>query len=431
MYSLFSAGSNARGQLGNGSTDDSHSFQLCSFFGCPPGTLPTGSVRVISVSGGANHTALLLEIKDTFSSKLRTELWGSGSSSRGQLGPDIYAFPNASSPVFRLIYLPLEQHNLAGYSYKIARAAWETTYAVLSSPGKEDVLISMGADDFGDLGVGDHSNMNTFHTVNFDHVKVDGLTLKSDTIEILDLSTGQHHVVAHLRATFSDDSARSFVVGWGISRHGQLGDAALDSEHNVMQRFIPTPRLVLGAEEITELSLGAQHTIFLHASRRVSGIGSNRKGQLSKLESLSQVRHVACAWNGTYIVVDDEVGAWRILSLGSNTHGQLGRISSDGIDSLDEAVVDFPDTVKAWNLERIVCGSEHVLCVTSAKTGTLEQHKTEVWGWGWNEHGNLGLSTTDDAHAPVKLWPAKYGDPYNIIDIWAGCGTSWLYALSS
>lgn len=434
MYTLFSAGSNARGQLGNGSTDDSHSFQFCSFFGCPPGILPAGSVRVISVSGGANHTVLLLEIKDTFSSKLRTELWGCGSSSRGQLGTDIYALPNASSPVFRLIHLPLEQHNLAGYSYKMARTAWETTYAVLTSPGKGDVLISMGADDFGDLGVGDHSKdsgVNAFHIVYFDHIRVDGLRLKSDTIEILDLSTGQHHVVAHLRATVSDDSGRSFVVGWGISRHGQLGDAALDSEHNVMQRFIPKPRLISGVGEITELSLGAQHTIFLHASKRVSGIGSNRKGQLLKLESLSHVRHVACTWNGTYIVVDDEVGAWRIISLGSNTHGQLGRISSDSVEALDEVVVDFPDIVEAWNLERIVCGSEHVLCLTSAKTGTLGQRKTEVWGWGWNEHGNLGLSTTDDAHAPVKLWPAKYGDPHNIIDIWAGCGTSWLYALAS
>ncbi|KAF8346926.1 regulator of chromosome condensation 1/beta-lactamase-inhibitor protein II [Amanita rubescens] len=418
-------GSNARGQLGNGSTDDfTLSFNSAHSLAALQAFCLQDLIRVISVSGGANHTVLLLEIKDTFSSELRTELWGCGSSSRGQLGTDIYALPNASSPVFRLIHLPLEQHNLMGYSYKIARAAWETTYAVLRSPGKEDVLISMGADDFGDLGVGDHSkdsSVNAFHIVNFDHIKVDGLRLKSDTIEILDLSTGQHHVVAHLRATFSDDSARSFVVGWGISRHGQLGDVALDSEHNVMQRFIPTPRLVLRPGEITELSLGAQHTIFLHASRRVSGIGSNRKGQF-------HVRHVACTWNGTYNVVDDEVGAWRIISLGSNTHGQLGRISTDGVE---EAVVDFPNTVKAWNLERIVSGSEHVLCLTSAKTGTLEQRITEVWGWGWNEHGNLGLNTTDDAHAPVKLWPAKQGDPYNIIDIWAGCGTSWLYALSS
>ena len=432
MHTLLSAGSNARGQLGNGSADDSHSFQQCFFLGCRPGILPTGTVHLISVSGGANHTVLLLEINDASSGEPRTEMWGCGSGSRGQLGPAFLTLPNASSLVFRPINLPLYEHNFAGYSYKIASAAWETTYAVLTSPRKGDVLISMGADDFGDLGVGDHSEEsreNPFHIVNFDHVTVDGLNLKSDTINILNLSTGQHHVVAHLRARVSDDSTRSFVVGWGTSRHGQLGDAALDTNRNVMQRFTPTPRLIYGFEEVMELSLGAQHTVFLNAYRGVSGLGSNRKGQLSKLESLNHVRHVACTWNGTYVVVDDEFETWRVISLGSNTHGQLGRIISDDVGSLGKAIVEFPDVIETWNLEKIVCGSEHVLCLTSIEA--VKQCKTEVWGWGWNEHGNLGLGTTDDAQVPVKVWPSKHGDPYNIINMWAGCGTSWLYATDS
>ena len=434
MHTLLSAGSNARGQLGNGSTDDSHSFQHCLFLGCRPGILPTGTVHLISVSGGANHTVLLLEINDASSGKPRTELWGCGSGLRGQLGPAFLTLPNASSPIFRPINLPLYKHNLTGYSYKIASAAWETTYAVLTSPRKGDVLISMGADDFGDLGIGDRSEesrQNSFHIVNFDHVTVDGLSLKSDTINILNLSTGQHHVVAHLRARVSDDSTRSFVVGWGISRHGQLGDVALDTKRNVIQRFSPTPRLVYGPGEITELSLGAQHTVILNASRGVSGLGSNRKGQLLKLKSLNRVRHVACTWNGTYAVVDDEFERWRVISLGNNTHGQLGRITSNGVESLGEPVVEFPDAIEAWNLEKIVCGSEHVLCLTSAGAEAAEQWKTEVWGWGWNEHGNLGLGTTDDAHVPVKVWPSKHCDPYNIINLWTGCGTSWLYATDS
>lgn len=433
MHTLLSAGSNARGQLGNGSTDDSHSFQRCSFLGCCPGLLPTGTLRLISVAGGANHTVSLLEINDASSGKPRTELWGCGSGLRGQLGPAFLALPDASSPVFRPINLPLE-HNLAGYSYKIASAAWETTYMVLTSPRKGDVLISMGADDFGDLGVGGHSKEsreNSFHIVNFHHVKVDGLSVKPDTINVLNLSTGQHHIVAHLRACLSDDSTRSFVVGWGISRHGQLGDVASDTKRIVMQRFTPTPRLVYGPEEITELSLGAQHTVFLHAPGGVLGLGSNRKGQLLNLESLNHVRHVACTWNGTYVVVDDGFETWRIISLGSNTHGQLGRIVSNDVETLDKATVEFPDVIETWILEKIVCGSEHVLCFACTGEETVEQHRTEVWGWGWNEHGNLGLGTTDDAHVPVKVWPAKHGDAYNIVNIWAGCGTSWLYATDS
>ena len=92
-------------------------------------------------------------------------------------------------------------------------------------------------------------------------------------------------------------------------------------------------------------------------------------------------------------------GTRRIISLGSNTHGQLGRIPSNDVEPLDNTVVEYPDAIKAWNLEKIVCGSEHV---------------------------NLGLGTADDAHVPVKVSPSKHGDPYNIINMWAGCISLWI-----
>ena len=55
---------------------------------------------------------------------------------------------------FRKIELCLEETGLAGYSFRLISASWETSYGVLSCSDKGDVVISMGSDEFGDLGVG-------------------------------------------------------------------------------------------------------------------------------------------------------------------------------------------------------------------------------------------------------------------------------------
>ncbi|KAJ7360882.1 hypothetical protein DFH08DRAFT_360705 [Mycena albidolilacea] len=33
--------------------------------------------------------------------------------------------------------------------------------------------------------------------------------------------------------------------------------------------------------------------------------------------------------------------------------------------------------------------------------------QTEVWDWGWNEHGDLGVGTTENVSIPVKIWPRE------------------------
>ena len=50
--------------------------------------------------------------------------------------------------------LPLEELSLQGYSVSHVAACWETSYVVLEHDTLGDVLLSMGTDDFGDLGIG-------------------------------------------------------------------------------------------------------------------------------------------------------------------------------------------------------------------------------------------------------------------------------------
>jgi protein ATS1 len=435
---LLSSGSNAHGQLANETLEDIHTFSRCSFSGFAPGSLPAGTRQILHTTSGANHTLALLECSDD-SGELRTELWGCGDGTAGQLGPSYLKDLQSGAPtsIFRRIDLSLE--GFQGYTCRLVSASWETTYVVLTCTGKGDVLISMGANYFGDLGIGrlerGKQPVRPFHVVNFGHLVVNGLPLETGNIIVNSLAAGQHHVVVHLKTTLSDGSARYLTVGWGTSRHGQLGIVTTDTGQAVP--FLSLPKIIAVDDDenrVVSSALGNQHTILLYTSGRVSGFGSQRKGQLRGIKDFENVRSVDCTWNGTYVVMNDNATPW-ILATGNHSKGQLGRaISSMSDDSraLFPAPVEFPFTPASHRLLKIACGSEHVLSlflVEPSSSRHAGDSKTEVWGWGWNEHGNLGIGTTDDVVLPTKLWPSSEesrNHGQRVVDIWAGCGTSWI-----
>ncbi|KAG5643553.1 hypothetical protein DXG03_000694 [Asterophora parasitica] len=435
MFTLLSSGSNAHGQLSNGSLEDSHEFFPCSFHGCSPNTVPSNTVRILIIASGANHTLLLLETNGG-DGKCERELWGSGDGSAGQLGSayrDLIA-AGASSTVFRPIDLPFKQEGLSGYAIKFVAASWETTYIALSCEGKGDVLISMGADDFGDLGIGGKGKgketARSFYIVGFAHLTLDGMSLRNATLAFQAVEAGQHHVVVQVNATWKDRTEKCCLIGWGASRHGQLGSHLGKAGKPVP--FLLTPTLVPTGESsdpVLSIALGSQHTVLRHASGRVSGFGSNRKGQLQGLENAQHVSQLGCAWNSTYVALDVDQKVPNLHATGSGAHGQLGRRCasiSDGHPSL--APVNLPLSSDSFNLYALACGTEHVLAIISQ--GTAPGSPTEAWGWGWNEHGNLGTGTTEDVFTPVRIWPSSTGnmkESRQVIGIWAGSGTSWIY----
>jgi len=261
--------------------------------------------------------------------------------------------------------------------------------------------------------------------------------LDDSNIAVESLSTGPHHVIIHIRYPFiSHDDAPSeyLTIGWGASRHGQLG---LESKTSIFS----VPRLIYAEnttydDRIVSSSLGSQHSIFLHASCRISCLGSNKKGQLLDLNTLGNVRSVYCTWNGTYAVVQNgDNDHTHICATGSHIKGQLGRVISTPESEqapLALASVYFPFSSSSHRLKSVASGSEHLLSlfvVTSDDPGIATENEMEVWGWGWNEHGNLGIGTTDDIRLPSRIWPGTTGEgdrAGRAVGIWAGCGTSWI-----
>jgi protein ATS1 len=395
---LFGAGSNARGQLGNGSEDDAHSFIGATFDGLSTDVLQR-HYEIVHISCGANHTLALARNLQCG----RNELWGSGDGSLGQLGPSLK--DAGSTSVFKKIDVTSFDERLSAYTIRLLSASWQTSYLVLSSDEASDLVLTMGSNEFGDLGIG-NSPVGAFHFVDFTHLGIGS----NFTVECM--ATGRNHVVLQICAIESDTTKRYHVVGWGFSRHGQLGPmVSLDSRCQMYPQLL---RPVTTTKEILQIALGGSHSVFLLRSGGVSAYGSDKKNQLGALGELGDVSSIDCTWNGTYVAWGER-GNTLITSMGSNNKGQLGNASAQNTHS---AVVQFPFSVEIRVLQNLACGSEHILALFSCETGPPGK---EVWGWGWNEHGNLGLGSTNDQTIPCKI-PLEKPER-----IWAGPGTSWIY----
>lgn len=424
---LFAAGSNAHGQLANGTLDDSHKLSPCIFEGYPAGSLPHRTQKIVKLVGGANHTLALLHLEPN-----GLQIWGCGDGRRGQLGPvrsDPSQATSQDHSMFKRIPLAVGPE-WDGYKIADVAACWETSFVVLRAPEKNDILLSMGSNDFGVRGWGRSDTTTTTHHPS--EVRMDHLFTAPALLSIESIACGPRHVMANL-TVISDKSSHSLVVGWGAARHGQIG-VLTDRSSGRPSPSVSIPRTIALRsmdDPIAFLAAGAQHSVLMHASGRLTLLGADGKAQLRGLDALTDVRAAGCTWNGSYIIRGSDAEN-AMFATGSDSKGQLGV----GQAAPDLGCGDGPRPVRVHlpnglHPLRFACGSEHILCLCAPGEPDAE---AEVWGWGWNEHGNLGLGTTRDAHLPVQVWPpvtSQEAQPgpakgWRPVGIWAGCGTSWI-----
>jgi protein ATS1 len=153
---------------------------------------------------------------------------------------------------------------------------------------------------------------------------------------------------------------------------------------------------------------GNQHSLFLHASGRVSAFGSD-----SKVHAAEDVQAIGYSWNRSYLR-STRTGQF---SAGANAHGH-GQLCRKGAVL---GPVDVPDTLRVGDF---ACGSEHVLCVLDS------EGLAEVWGWRRNENGNLAIGSLNDVKALARIWPpfpAKAEEKTaEAVGVLARCETSWI-----
>ena len=345
-------GSNAQGQLGNGSTTDSST---------PVPVTGLGS-GVAAITVGAGHACAVTTLG-------AVNCWGLNAS--GQLGNN--SLTNSSVPVV--------VNGFTGGAIAVAAGANHT--CALTTSG---AVRCWGSNAAGQVGNGSTTNTQI-------PVLVSGL------------SSG----IASIAAGNSRSCALTLAGGvqcWG-------GDSAAGGP--LPQSSTPAAVSGL-ASGITSIALGGSHICAVTASGGVQCVGRNNLGQLgnnSTTDSLAPVTPIGLGSNAASVVAgtDDscalttfgEVECW-----GGNSAGQLGNNSTTQ-SSVPVWVATLASRVKVDSpavagLTATVAPSYQFTCALTEAGG--------VWCWGTNSsafaggptnHGQLGDNSTADSTVPVPV----------------------------
>jgi alpha-tubulin suppressor-like RCC1 family protein len=210
-------------------------------------------------------------------------------------------------------------------------------------------------------------------------------------------------------------SDQGLVFAWGCSRHGQLGIGVWTQA--------TCPVLVEGLPRVTMIAAGARHSVALSTTGSVftwgageclgrtttrtsrASVGARepvvagawdscRPGPVGGELSRHRVRHVSCGSEFTAVTTH----AGDVLTWGRGLRGQLGLgVAATVSACLTPRIVSDslrPGMDRHSRIAMCVCGVEH--CVALSSTG-------QVFSWGANSHGQLGLGDTRDRPAPVHL----------------------------
>ena len=356
-------GSNASGQLGDGTTTQA---------AVPVSVVTSGVLEgrtVLAVAAGEDHSLALCA-----DGALVT--WGFNL--QGELGSATYVQTIAKEPVL------VDASGVLAGRKVIAIAAGEGFSLALCSDG---TLASWGYNAYGQLGNGTTVNSST--PVNVDRSGV----LAGKTITAIAAGHGQG------LALCSDGTQAS----WGENNHGQLGDGT------TFTRKVPVQVLadgLLTGTLFAAIAAGQYHCLALSTDGTLLSWGSNSALQLgtgsgTPTQALRPVmvqaggvlagRKVAgLAAGGYHSLVrcaDGFLAAW-----GSGLNGQLG--NGGTADSAVPVAVDATGVLAGRKAARLVSGGYH---------GLIQCADGALASWGWNVDGQIGDGTTVQRPAPVLV----------------------------
>jgi len=256
------------------------------------------------------------------------------------------------------------QSEFAGYApppeHELERPAGPL---ILSEVGD---VYSFGDGSAGQLGLGPSSIMTTPHIID---------TLPGGKIYMV--AGGYAHAVA---VTETGD-----VFAWGNNAFGQLGFKNISVDFT-----IPTKVYSLADTRIVYVCAGFAHTVAVTDQGVTYAWGSNDKGQLG-LEGFTatyvptmitgligkKVVRVSCGYDTTAVVTDKGL----VYTFGNNQQGQLGLGHKHPMVGVNQLTA-LADT----NIVQCEAGWTHMLALDA---------NGNVYGWGDNSVGQLGLGYKD------------------------------------
>ncbi|WAQ89087.1 hypothetical protein PtA15_10A510 [Puccinia triticina] len=415
MAQLFGAGSNSHGQLGTSreGEEDLHGFGNTHRWTAEH----LQPDQPVSSSIGGRHALFLLH------HPTHPEIYLCGDNGQGQLGPAAPSTastpsspsadkPNSTSTMQKLDYKLLVSSTvnidqklkdllILKYRPTQVQACWETSFVVLSpsfdGPDRASPP-SDGEEEEEEIGYDDH--ILAFGSNNFG---LRGATKEED----LPADPSMPNLV---------DQPPVFGRSGSIKRRIKL--------YGGCQHLVAVVECGGSGGPIKLVALGNQHSVVV-CPAEIWCWGSNRNAQIPAALSQLPPAHILelqASWNATFVILSQLPGNPthnRLLGFGSNSHGQL-----------DAGLPDPP--AHSTTLDRqipalfsnLVAGSEHLLLANRL-------HPLQIWGWGWNEHGNLGKPPGQELQQSrtfTHLFSLPAGSKLLTLD--AGCATSFIICSS-
>lgn len=209
------------------------------------------------------------------------------------------------------------------------------------------------------------------------------------------------------------------VYCWGNTVHGELGLGGIEDE----QILLPREMDWCHSSSIQQAACGTTHTLLLTKDGKLFSCGNNDHGQLghdtdclpnkrpqfiSSLENYI-ITHVSCGTTHSLALTN-----WgQVFSWGSNSIGQLGHDS----DLQTYTTPRMVKTIATKTVIQIASGQFHSLALTNSG---------ELFSWGANGYGQLGLGTTSEKVVTPTLVKSLAGIPIAFI----ACGGNHSFAVS-
>lgn len=347
-------GHNNYGQLGNETTEDSNTPVIAAV------------QSVVGISLGQSHSCALLQDGGG-------ACWGRNDD--GQLGSGNTA---ASGMPLRVAELATAIDIKAGGNH---------TCALL----QDTSVRCWGRNQQGQLGIGDAGPGLSMPVV------VPGLA------NVTQLSLGLDHTCAL--------TSNGELYCWGWNRYGQVGMGIVGDT-----AYVTRPQLVVGINNIVQVSAGDNHTCVLQRNGEVRCWGDNYSGQLgvstmtgvtasstsaAVVSGLSNVVAVASGGAHTCALMQrGDVACW-----GWNNAGQIG----NGAGGVFRDISTPQPIVGRLNATSIGVSAQHICMVDAVGT---------VWCWGDNTFGQLGIGS--DLGTATRTLPSEVDAAANTVAVSLG-----------
>ncbi|KAL8160331.1 hypothetical protein V2J09_001868 [Rumex salicifolius] len=349
-----------------------------------PTKLPGLPPDIVSVSAGQYHSLAVTS---------HGELWAWGRNEEGQLGRGLLTSRDLWN----------EPHRVAEIDKVRVRAAFASG-VISSAIGDDGSLWIWGRSKRGQLGLGEGITEAIVPS------KVNALSGQ----EVSKVSFGWGHALA-----LTTDGK---LYGWGYSADGRLGNlgtslSPLDSVQHMARKADESPSDLLDlASKIVQESIDKEDNMPIIWEPRL----------IEELKSI-EVMDVACGLDHSLLLCSDNT----VLSGGSNTYNQLGRVTED---------IGFGRVQMAYNPISIASGLGHSMAICRASSSDQARN---VISWGWNGNSQLGRVGPPDVPSQVdslegeEVVSVSGGRVHSLAvtakgELWAwGCGKNGRIGLGS